>query len=112
MSNQDEPSPFPDVMREYAFKTVEEAAAHTIAEHVAIAAKIADWRNLNRRIEFLSMIAERITFLSVLKNEGVTLRLVDGDKFVSEPKVLPAEIRDWIVKHRPEITRELKEKRT
>lgn len=100
-------TPLSDVMREYAFSDVEEAAASTMAEHVAIGARIADWRALNNRIAFLTKIAERITWLSVLRNEGITLTLTESGKFVSEPKVIPDEIREWIVTHRAAIKAEL-----
>lgn len=100
-------TPLGDVMREYAFSDPASAAGHTMAEHIAIGARIADWRALNKRIEFLTMIAARITFLSVLANEGVTLRLTDDGKFTSEPVKLPDEIRQWIIDNRKAITLEL-----
>ncbi len=101
-------TPLSDVMREYAFSDPASAAGHTMAEHVAIGARIADWRALNKRIEFLSMVAAAITFLGVLRNEGVTLTLQPGDKFTSEPKSLPDDIKSWIVDNRAAIVAELK----
>jgi hypothetical protein len=101
-------SPLSDVMREYAFSDPASAEAHTMAEHVAIGARIADWRALNKRIEFLSMVAAKITFLSVLRNEGIALTLQPGDKFTSEPKELDPDIRAWIVDNRAAIIAELK----
>jgi hypothetical protein len=101
-------SPLGDVMREYAFSDPASAAGHTMAEHIAIGARIADWRALNKRIEFLSMVAAKITFLSVLRNEGIALTLQPGDKFTSEPKELDPDIRAWIVDNRAAIVAELK----
>ena len=80
------------------------------AELVAIGARIRDVRNLNYRIKFLTAIAEKITFLRVLENERITLRLVDGTRFVSTPREIPDEIREWIVTYRAEIVRELRER--
>jgi hypothetical protein len=101
-------SPLSTVLREYAFSDPSSAAAHTTAEHVAIGARIADWRALNNRIKFLSMVAEHITFLGVLRNEGVTLTLQPGDRFTSDPKVLADDIKGWIVDNRQAIVAELK----
>lgn len=98
-----------DQLEKPAYADAESIAEATLAEHVAIAARIRDWRALDRRIAFLTMIAERITFLGVLRNEGITLRLVDSDRFVSEPRTIPEDVRAWIVEHRAAIVAELKE---
>lgn len=58
-----------------------------------------------------ALTAEPVTFLSVLADQGVTLRLVDGDRFVSEPKKLPEEMRAFIVHNRDSIVAELKNAR-
>lgn len=93
---------------EYAFEDVAQEIDSRRAELVAIGCRIRDWHNLNRRIEFLTMVAERVTFLGILKNEGITLRLVGDDRFVSEPKTLPDDVREWIIANRPAIVAELK----
>jgi hypothetical protein len=104
-------TPLSDVMREYAFSDPKESAAHTMAEHVAIGARIADWHNLNKRIEFLTMIAAAITFLGVLRNEGVTLTLTPEGKFLSTPREIDPQIKSWIMLHRDAIKSELEETR-
>lgn len=99
-------TPLTQIIREYAYESPADSVNSTLAEHVAIGARINDWRELNKRIEFLTMIAARITFLSVLKNERIKLTLV-GDKFVSEPREIDPEIRQWIVSNRAAIRAEL-----
>lgn len=93
---------------EYAYEDVAAIVDERHAELVSIGARIRDWRNLNRRIEFLTMVAKQVTFLGILKNEGVTLTLVGEDKFTSEPKNIDPEIRKWIVDNRPAIVAELR----
>lgn len=95
-------------IEENAYATPQDALDHTRAELVAIGARIRDLPNLHNRIKFLTMIAEKITFIRVLYNEGVILTLHPGDKFTSNPKVLRDEVRDWIIAHRSEIIAELK----
>lgn len=46
-------------------------------------------------------------FLKRLHEDGITLTLTESGKFVSEPKVIPDEIREWIVTHRAAIKAEL-----
>lgn len=95
-------------LSEYAYEDVAEAVDERKAELVAIGARIRDWSNLKRRIEFLTMVADRITFLGVLRNEGISLRLVNEDRFVATPSEMDPEIRDWIVNNRAAIAAELK----
>lgn len=49
------------------------------------------------------------TFLSILADQGVTLTLLeDGDRFVSEPRKLPEDVRAFIVENRDAIRDELR----
>ena len=53
---------------------------------------------------------DRWTFLRCLREERIELRLVDGTRFISTPREIPDEIREWIVTYRSEIVRELRER--
>jgi hypothetical protein len=93
---------------ETAYEDIGEILDSNRAELVAIGARIRDWRNLNKRVEFLTMVAERITFASVLRNEGIVLALTDDEKFKVVSGKMTDEIKQWIQDNRPAIVAELR----
>ncbi len=50
----------------------------------------------------------RTPLLAELAERGVSLKLVDGDKFVSEPRRISDTERSWIVERRSELVSELR----
>lgn len=48
------------------------------------------------------------TYAAALERVGVKLRLVDGDRFLSEPRAIPDYVRAWIVTNREAIVAELR----
>ena len=53
--------------------------------------------------------SDRWTFLRCLREDGITLELVGGNRFRSTPSNLDPAIKSWIMEHRAAIVAELRE---